>query len=140
MSLGSQIFVVIGCYILAFSFIRWFLWGVKRYGLNNSAYKKRKKGETLKEWFLYTRYHDEIPKILRILYFTIVLIHPLILTLCIVFNFMQSLSKFGPVLAKGIALFDSIWFVMIYILFWQVSPGFKIERWITKKRGNKKNK
>ena len=38
-------------FLLAYFFYRGFLWGLKLYRLNNSAYKKIKKGETFKEWF-----------------------------------------------------------------------------------------
>ena len=68
MNFRRQIFVIVTSYLLSFLFIRGFLWGVKEYPLNNSARKKRKKGETFKEWFLYSRYRKEIPKILLILY------------------------------------------------------------------------
>lgn len=36
-------------FLLAYFFYRGFLWGLKLYRLNNSAYKKIKKGETFKE-------------------------------------------------------------------------------------------
>ena len=39
-------------FLLAYFFYRGFLWGLKLYRLNNSAYKKIKKGETFKEWFV----------------------------------------------------------------------------------------
>ena len=47
---GDQIFVIIGLFLLSFWMIRWYLWGIKTYPLNNSAQKKRKKGETIREW------------------------------------------------------------------------------------------
>ena len=49
MSLGGQMFVILGSYALALMFIRGFLYGVKRYQLNNSAYKKRKRQESFKD-------------------------------------------------------------------------------------------
>ena len=57
-------------FLLAYFFYRGFLWGLKLYRLNNSAYKKIKKGETFKEWFLYSRYRDVIPKPLLVFYFS----------------------------------------------------------------------
>ena len=140
MDLGGEIFVIVASYLLSFFSIRVFLWGVKEYPLNNSARKKRKKGETFKEWFLYSRYRKEIPKILLILYFVIVIIHPLILILCIIFNYIDPSNKIGPELARGIFLFDGLWVVAIQLLFWQAKPGLKYERWLTKKGGNRKYK
>lgn len=138
LSLGGQIFVVITCYLLSFLYIRGFLAGVKYYQLNNSAIKKRKKGETFKEWFLYSRYREEIPRILLIVYFVIVAIHPLVLISCIIISFIKPLDGFGHTLAKGMFMFDGLWMIIIQLLFWQAKPDFKYERWIEKKRGNKK--
>lgn len=141
MSLRGEIFVIVTCYFLSFFFIRVFLWGVKEYPLNTSAAKKRKKGQTVKEWFMYSRYRREIPKILFILYFVIIVIHPLVLILCIIFHFIGSLNKIVPdLLAKGIFLFDGLWILAIQLLFWQAKPGYKYERWLTKKGGNRKYK
>ena len=38
---GDQIFVIIGLSLLSFWMIRWYLWGIKTYPLNNSAQKKK---------------------------------------------------------------------------------------------------
>ena len=46
MSFKNQVIVIILCYFLSVFFIRGFLYGIIRYQLNNSAYKKRKKGTT----------------------------------------------------------------------------------------------
>ena len=140
MNFRRQIFVIVTSYLLSFLFIRGFLCGVKEYPLNNSARKKRKKGETFKEWFLYRRYRKEIPQILLILYFVIIIIHPLILIFCIIFNYIDSSNEIGPELARGIFLFDGLWYIAIQLLFWQAKPGFKYERWLTKKGGNRKYK
>ena len=71
MSLSSQLFCVLASFLMAFWIIRGFLLGIKEYPLNTSARKKRKKGQTFKEWFLYTRYREEIPKFFLVLYFLI---------------------------------------------------------------------
>ena len=138
MPIRDQLLIVILCYLLSFLYIRSFLWGVKEYPLNTSARKKRKKGETLKEWFLYSRYRNEIPQILLIWYFIIVLIHPLMIIACIVLYFIKSLSEIGSVLAKGVFFFDGVWIIVIQLLFWKAEPGYKYERWINKKRPKKK--
>ena len=139
MSLGNQFIVVVISYLLSFLYIRGFLWGVKAYTLNTSARKKRKKGQTFKEWFLYSRYREEIPKVLLIWYFVVMAIHPLVLLFCIILYFIDSLEVIGAIFAKGIFWFDGVWIITIQLLFWQVKPGFKYERWIEKKGGNKKN-
>lgn len=58
-------------YPLAFAIIRSNISGILDYQLNRSAMKKRKKGETVKEWFLYSRFREEIPKAILVLYFAI---------------------------------------------------------------------
>jgi len=140
MSLGEQIFVVVTCYLLSFVYIRWFLWGVKEYPLNTSARKKRKRGQSFKEWFLYSRYREEIPAILLFLYFTIVLIHPFILGLCLVCNFIWPLPEVGPTLATGLAWFDAGWVLIYFLLFSSTKKEIPYERWLSKQRKNKKKK
>ena len=84
MSFKNQCVVILLCYFISLLFVRGFLYGIKRYQLNNSAYKKRKKGETFKEWLFYSRYKEEIPKMLRVLYYTVLVIHPVCLIACVV--------------------------------------------------------
>ena len=74
-------------FLLAYFFYRGFLWGLKLYRLNNSAYKKIKKGETFKEWFLYSRYRDVIPKPLLAFYFFLLVLHATAFLICIIFHF-----------------------------------------------------
>ena len=112
--------------------------GNKRISFKQKCKKKRKKGQTLKEWFLYSRYRNEIPKTFLMLYFLIVFIHPLALISCIIFRFIEELTKFGQLVLIGITLFDGIWFVILKILFWSPGPNIPYERWISKKGGNKR--
>ena len=51
MSFKNQIIVILLCFLIAFLDVRGFLYGVKRYQLNNSAYKKRKKEKPLKNGY-----------------------------------------------------------------------------------------
>jgi hypothetical protein len=119
-------------------FIRADISGIIAYRLNKNARKKRKKGQTFKEWFLYSRYRNEIPKILLVLYFFIILIHPLVLLCCIAFYFIKPLDTYGTLVAKGIAYFDVLWLTAILLLFWSPGPNIPYERWISKKGGNKR--
>ena len=137
MSIKNQILVILLCYFIALLFIRGFLYGIKRYQLNNSAYKKRKKGETFKEWLFYSRYKEEIPKILRILYFIVLIIHPICLFACFFLHIISLPLCIGGVLATAIAGLDVVWILVISLLFWSPGRDFAFERWITKKRGQK---
>lgn len=138
MSFKNQIIVILLCFLIAFLDVRCFLYGIKRYQLNNSAYKKRKKGETFKEWLFYSRYKEEIPKILRALYYTVLIIHPVCLTVCLFAHIITLPLNPGGALAIFIAGFDVIWMLVLALLFWSSGPGYSYERWITKKRGQNK--
>ena len=125
-------------YFLSMLYIRRFLYGVKRYQLNLSACKKRKKGETFKEWLLYSRFKEEIPKILLVLYYIVLIIHPVGVIAC-AFSRVLSLN-IDRALAKFIAIFDLVWILLLMLLFWTPSGDDAYERWITKKRGQKKKR
>ena len=146
MSIFNSIIVVIIWHLLSLLFIRADISGIIAYRLNKNARKKRKKGQTFKEWFLYSRYRNEIPKIFLVLYFFINFIHPLALLLCISFHFIKELTKFEPIVFKivlfGIPLFGGSWILILQILFWTRIPGPYVpyERWISKKGGKKKRK
>ena len=134
------IFIILGLYFMAFMYLRCFLYGVKRYQLNNSAYKKRKKGETFKEWLFYSKYKEEIPKILRILYYTVLIIHTACLIACALTYIIKLPSNLCKVLAMFIVHFDVIMVLVLALLFWSPHPECPYERWITKKRGQKRKK
>ena len=102
MNIQRQAALILICWVLAFWEVRGELSGIIVYQLNNSAYKKRKKGMRFKEWFLYTRYREEIPKILLRLYFVVVIAHPSILAICFLLYFLGPYPEIGGNLAKGI--------------------------------------
>ena len=70
----NQIIISSLCFLVSFIFLRGFLYGIKRYKINNSAYKKRKKDETIKEWFFYSRYKDILPKFFLYFYYFNILV------------------------------------------------------------------
>ena len=134
MSLKNQIVVIFLCFLVSFIYIRGFLYGIKRYQLNNSAYKKRKKGETFKEWLFYIRYKEEIPKILRVLYYSVLIVHPTCLITCLFAYIIRLPLNIGRILATAIAGLDAAWMLVIALLFWSPGPDYAYERWIIKKR------
>ena len=138
MSFKNQVVVILLCYFISLLFVRGFLYGIKRYNLNNSAYKKRKRGETFKEWLFYSRYKEEIPKILRVLYYTVLIIHPFTLIACLFAYIIQLPLNLGGALSTYIAGFDVVWMLVIALLFWSPGRDYAYERWITKKRGHKR--
>lgn len=124
-------------FLLAYFFYRGFLWGLKLYRLNNSAYKKIKKGETFKEWFLYSRYRDVIPKPLLVFYFFFLALHAAAFLICIILHFC--VGAWVLYIVRAVVIFDGAWIVLVGILFWSKEPGFAYDRWI-KKRYKKSGK
>ena len=140
MSFKNQIIVILLSFLIAFLDVRGFFYGIKRYQLNNSAYKKRKKEETFKEWLFYSRYKEEIPKILRVLYYTVLIIHPTCLIVCLIVHIITLPLNLGEALAFFIAGFDVVWMLVIGLLFWSPGRDYAYERWITKKRGQNRKR
>lgn len=140
MSFWGQIGINTVNFVLAFILLRWFFMSIISHQLNKSAERKRKKNQTFKEWFFYSRFRSEIPKILLLLYFTILAIHPLGYLVSIISLFSNHFSNISPVIIRIIYYFDLLWWLLILVLFWSRKSGFNIERWIHKKGGNKKKK
>ena len=135
----EQLIVILLLYLVFFFYIRGFLSSEILYQLNNSAYKKRKKGQTFIEWLFYSRFRGEIPKILLVLYYSVLIIHPAGAIACLLVHITMGLN-IGRIILTGIFAFDSIWTFAIHFLFWQNRPGWAFERWITKKRGQRKRR
>ena len=137
MNIGEQIIALLGVFLLSFTYLRGFLCGIKRYQLNNSAYKKRKKGETFKEWLFYSRYKEEIPKILLVLYFLVLSFHMVGLVTCVFLYTINLPREIGGLIVGIIVCFDIAWMLIITLLFWRPGRGrsFAYERWINKKKG-----
>lgn len=140
MSIKGQVIVILLCFAISFLYIRGFLYGAIRHQINNSAYKKRKKGQTFKEWLLFSRCKEEIPKILLILYYLVLLMHFTCVIICVFLHIVKLSNNVGEILVKGVACFDAAWIVIIALLFWSPGRDYAYERWITKKRGQQKGK
>lgn len=140
MSIYGHIICIVLCLLVSFLFIRGFLYGIKLYQLNNSAYKKRKKGETVKEWFFYSRYKEEIPKVLLILYYFILILHPVAIIACSLFNVLGVPLDITLVIPRIVYYFDVTWILILALLFWSPGKKYAYERWIVKKKGYHKNK
>lgn len=141
MIVEDQIIVIFFIFCIAFICIRGFLTGVKSYQLNKSALKKRRKSESFKERMLYSKFKEEIPKALLLLYFSILIVHPVAIVVCILLRFIDTDISFniGGIIAKTIFYFDIAWMLIIMLLFWTPGTGFAYERWITRNRGQKKS-
>ena len=131
----DQLIGILLCGLLSFWIIRWYLWGIKIYPLNPSARKKRKKGETIREWFFYTRYRQEIPKFFLGLYFVVVILNAAAILAWIVQHFMGPYPDVGYLIFLCLAAFDGAWMLLLRLMFWSRDGSMPYERWVPKKRG-----
>ena len=142
MSIREQLFVISGMFFIGVFYIRGFIGGLLDYQLNRKAYNKRKEGQSLKEAILYSRFRNEIPNILLILYYLVLIIHAIAVIVCFSFNITNLNSNIGDFITRVIFYFDGFWMIILQLMFWRSKPGFAYERWISKKRGmaNKRKK
>ena len=139
MGIGGQIYSILFGYGLSFVYMRLFMSCVIHYQLNNSAWKKRLKGQSLKERFLYSRFRDVLPRLAVIWYFIVVAIHPLILAACVILTLADVPNEVGKWVAVSTFGFDLFWIIGSWFLFYDPKDGgYKWSRWIKKKRGMKK--
>lgn len=131
----DQLIGILLCGLLSFWIIRWYLWGIKIYPLNPSARKKRKKGETIREWFFYTRYRQEIPKFFLGLYFVVLIVNVAAVLVWIVQHFMGPYPDVGYLIFLCLAAFDGAWMLLLRLMFWSRDGSMPYERWVPKKRG-----
>ena len=131
----DQLIGILLCWLLSFWIIRWYLWGIKIYPLNPSARKKRKKGETIREWFFYTRYRQEIPKFFLGLYFVVLIVNMAALLVWIVQHFMGPYPDLGHKILVCLGVFDGAWMLLLRLMFWSRDGSMPYERWAPKKRG-----
>lgn len=125
MRIEIQVLFVTLLFVFSFLATRSILWGVKELYLSKNERKKRKKEHTFKEWLLYTRYREEIPRILLWLYFTVLIIHPLLLMCVWIAFFVEPLQGFTSILSIVLIAFDVFWSTIIILLSWK--PG---DRWL----------
>ena len=131
----DQLIGILLCWLLSFWIIRWYLRGIKIYPLNPSARKKRKKGETIREWFFYTRYRQEIPKFFLGLYFVVLIVNMAAILVWIVQHFMGPYPDVGYLIFLCLAAFDGAWMLLLRLMFWSRDGSMPYERWAPKKRG-----
>lgn len=124
---------------ISFLYIRSVLSSVKELYLKRRECENRKRNQTFKDWFLYTRYRDTIPKILLRLYFIIIVIHPLIFLLAMLCLLIKDLYIYIWNISKGVFIFDAIYFWIITLLsFNPKSPWADYKRWIKWRNPKKK--
>ena len=139
--MGGLILTIV-LFLGSYIYLRCFIYGIKRYQLNNSAYKKRKEEENFKEWLFYSRYKEEIPPVFRLLNYIVLIIHAAGSIACLLASIIPVPKDIdlSALIGCFICGFDSLWIFVIALLFWTPGRDTPYERWIVKKRGQKKKK
>ena len=135
MSIQGQLVCIVICWVLFSFYYRGFLNGAIHYQLNLSAYKKRKKGQSIKEWLLYSRFKEELPKTFLLLHYFMLILHPSCMIVCILLYIIEMPLEVGASVVKTTAIFDAACDLIIALLFWSPGRDYAYDRWITKKRG-----
>lgn len=136
MSIQGKIVIILLCFVLLFSHIRGFLYGVIRHQLDESEYMERKKGQTVVEWLLYSRYKRETPVFFRVFYYFVLLIHPACLVVCVVLHNIGLPCDVGEIIVISISLFGVLSSVIIPALFLRRNGEIAYDRWIKKDKQN----
>ena len=137
-SIGEQYFIVGVISVFSFCHLRSFISGEIVYQMSYRAFRRKKKGQTLKEWFLYSRFREEIPRGFLTFYFVVTAIHLVILIALFILHLTISSNYPGTCLTFLITAFDLLLGLTIRLLFWKSGLGLKYERWIYRRRGNRK--
>lgn len=126
------------CFLILCSFasIRLQIGGIIDYQLNKNALKKRKRGQTAKEWLLYSRFREEIPRPYLLLYALVLTLHPLGLLLCAVVKAVKLPTEICVFVNHFLSGFDTVW-ILLYALMFRRGKDKRVryERWIKRRRG-----
>ena len=132
-----QMFCLSFTFIFSFISLFAFLSSIVSVRLNKSAIKKRKKGQNFKEWLLFSRFKDVIPKFWRFFYIIVSVIDFLGILICILLNIFDASLKTSTIMVLFICCFDVILMGLHSIIFWMPNDRFSnkaIKKWFGKKK------
>ncbi len=133
----SDILVMPLAFLLAFFLLRWLYVSIIHYQLNSSARKKRKRGQTFKEWLLYSRYRNEIPPFLIYLYFTFIIANLIVYIFALSFYALNDANLVHIAFIIMVCIDYGVTFILDICFYGRRKNGqtyYKVERWIKKKK------
>ncbi len=86
----GSIFIVILNALICFCFFRLTASYIIQYLMNNNAEKKRKKGQSFKDWLLFKKFRTEIPKYHIIMYYICGMVYVVLLFVMIIFHIVNA--------------------------------------------------
>lgn len=128
-------------FVYIYLLVRSYINGAISYCLNRNAEKKRRKGQSIKEWFLFSRFRDVIPRIMLVWYFADIIIFLGSIIAVIIMDIMD----FGYDKAGAFCLIVFIvWVIPIMVAYFMLrdrnyGTGFNYSRWIVRKNAIRNN-
>jgi len=118
---------------MSFWDMRAFLSGLESHLLGKSNKKRRKRGETVIEWFLYTRWRDLIPLRFLIMYFFIIITHSIAIGLCVYLHFVDHGYIITTYIIHSILYFDCLYGLILHFRYAWPSRSYKYNKFKKKK-------
>lgn len=115
-----SVFVVIFNALICFCFFRSTASYIIQYLMNKNAIKKRKKGQTFKDWLLFKKFRIEIPKYHIILYYICSLVYAILLCIMIIFHIVNAdadkitIRKILVFIVLGNVIFIGLYDVIVF--------------------------
>lgn len=139
MNCFPHIVVIVLGGMLRFIFVRGYIGLIINYCLNTSAGKKRRKGQSFKEWLTFSRYRDIIPYKFMVFYYS----YPLIYVLSIFAILIMAICNFGHdetmfFCSWVLFLLDIPIVIMFFRFFNFKTRSYDASRVIDRKKRNKK--
>lgn len=124
----------LGILFLFWAFLRVILRGIVSYKLNNSAYKKKKKGQGFVEWFTFCRFKTVIPKVWFVIYWCVIWMHLAGAIICFLLPIVGLKDHVGEVVLDGLVVVFCLFVIVFYLLFYSIKKrGLDYGRWIKKR-------
>lgn len=135
MKITDELIVFTLLFFFMFISLRGFIMGICDYCLKKGERKKIKKGQSFKEWLLYSRFKNVIPKILLYLYYSFIISHFIFDLFILVAIILNKFSNIVHSLTVDIIFIDFGILLILNIAFYTPKRGeYNYGRWIKKRR------
>ena len=129
MTASGQIFIMAVVIVDISSISHLLLSQIVEFRVGKAAYKKRKKGQSIKEWFFFTRHKEVLPKFLLIQHFILLTAQLVWILLFLYFLCIGRVTDLGDRLTKIMMAVDLTWAGLVFIIFDSIGlrSSFKFE-------------
>ena len=124
-------FLMIIIFVFMFICLRILLVEIESVNLRKKEIKSRKQGQSLWEWFTFSRYRDVVPKFIVPIYYITLLINAMGL---FIIGFQQALQGDDEIIAitlRGVQVFDLCWWIVLWLASFDPKyPHLRMELWV----------